>query len=50
MAKPSPKAAFYQKRLGSDFSLAYATQLHGKELSYNNIQDGNAKIANCKRI
>ena len=27
---PHQKAAFYQKRLGSEFSLAYATQLHGK--------------------
>ena len=26
------------------YSLANATQLHGKELSYNNIQDGNAAI------
>lgn len=26
------------------YSLANAKQLHGKELSYNNIQDGNAAI------
>lgn len=36
---PHQKAAFYQKPLGSKFSIANATQLHGKELSYNNIND-----------
>lgn len=47
---PHQTAAFYQKRLGSDFSLAYATQLHGKELSYNNIQDGNAALQIVKEF
>lgn len=47
---PHQKAAFYQKRLSSDFSLAYATQLHGKELSYNNIQDGNAALQIVKEF
>ncbi|KGR76604.1 bifunctional phosphoribosylaminoimidazolecarboxamide formyltransferase/IMP cyclohydrolase [Ureibacillus sinduriensis] len=47
---PHQKAAFYQKRLASDFSLAYATQLHGKELSYNNIQDGNAALQIVKEF
>ena len=47
---PHQKAAFYQKRLGSDFSLAYATQIHGKELSYNNIQDGNAALQIVKEF
>ena len=47
---PHQKAAFYQKRLGSAFSLAYATQLHGKELSYNNIQDGNAALQIVKEF
>lgn len=47
---PHQKAAFYQKRLGSDFSLAHATQLHGKELSYNNIQDGNAALQIVKEF
>lgn len=47
---PHQKAAFYKKRLGSDFSLAYATQLHGKELSFNNIQDGNAAIQIVKEF
>ena len=47
---PHQKAAFYQKRLGSDFSIAYATQLHGKELSYNNIQDANAALQIIKEF
>ena len=40
---PHQKAAFY-KGMIPQYSLANATQLHGKELSYNNIQDGNAAI------
>ena len=40
---PHQKAAFY-KNMQPQYSLANAKQLHGKELSYNNIQDGNAAI------
>ena len=40
---PHQSAAFY-KGMNPKYSLANATQLHGKELSYNNIQDGNAAI------
>lgn len=40
---PHQEAAFY-KNMNPQYSLANATQLHGKELSYNNIQDGNAAI------
>lgn len=40
---PHQQAAFY-KGMNPQYSLANATQLHGKELSYNNIQDGNAAI------
>lgn len=40
---PHQKAAFY-KGMNPAYSLANAKQLHGKELSYNNIQDGNAAI------
>lgn len=40
---PHQKAAFY-KGMQPQYSLANARQLHGKELSYNNIQDGNAAI------
>ena len=41
---PHQKAAFYSRPLGGQFSIARAEQLHGKELSYNNIQDANAAI------
>ena len=41
---PHQQAAFYKKPLGSRFSIANATQLHGKELSYNNINDANAAL------
>lgn len=40
---PHQSAAFY-KSMNPQYSLANALQLHGKELSYNNIQDGNAAI------
>ncbi|MCF0245389.1 MAG: bifunctional phosphoribosylaminoimidazolecarboxamide formyltransferase/IMP cyclohydrolase [Ileibacterium sp.] len=40
---PHQSAAFY-KGMNPKYSLANAKQLHGKELSYNNIQDGNAAI------
>lgn len=38
------KALFYQDSLATDFSIASAKQLHGKELSYNNIRDADAAI------
>lgn len=38
------QAAFYQDALPVAFSIASAKQLHGKELSYNNIKDGDAAI------
>ncbi|WP_430606222.1 phosphoribosylaminoimidazolecarboxamide formyltransferase/IMP cyclohydrolase [Enterococcus sp. AZ170] len=38
------KAAFYQNALPLSFSIASAKQLHGKELSYNNIKDADAAI------
>jgi phosphoribosylaminoimidazolecarboxamide formyltransferase / IMP cyclohydrolase len=41
---PHQKAAFYRKPLGSKFSIAHAKQLHGKELSYNNINDADAAL------
>ena len=40
---PHQSAAFY-KGMNPQYSLANAKQLHGKELSYNNIQDGTAAI------
>lgn len=47
---PHQHAAFYSRPLSSDFSIAYAEQLHGKELSYNNIQDANAAIQIVKEF
>ncbi|WP_010623634.1 bifunctional phosphoribosylaminoimidazolecarboxamide formyltransferase/IMP cyclohydrolase [Companilactobacillus versmoldensis] len=38
------KAAFYQNSLPTNYSIASAKQLHGKELSYNNIRDADAAI------
>lgn len=40
---PHQEAAFY-KSSNPKYSIANAKQLHGKELSYNNIQDANACI------
>lgn len=41
---PHQQAAFYKEPLGSVRSLARAKQLHGKALSYNNINDANAAL------
>ncbi|GER74198.1 bifunctional phosphoribosylaminoimidazolecarboxamide formyltransferase/IMP cyclohydrolase [Weizmannia acidilactici] len=41
---PHQKASFYINPLGSEFSIAHAKQLHGKELSYNNIRDADAAL------
>ncbi|MCL2167703.1 MAG: bifunctional phosphoribosylaminoimidazolecarboxamide formyltransferase/IMP cyclohydrolase [Lentimicrobiaceae bacterium] len=40
---PHQKACFYAGK-PQGFSMAFAQQLHGKELSYNNIQDGDAAL------
>ncbi|MGZ4160990.1 MAG: bifunctional phosphoribosylaminoimidazolecarboxamide formyltransferase/IMP cyclohydrolase [Neobacillus sp.] len=47
---PHQKAAFYKKPLGSTFSIANANQLHGKELSYNNINDADAALQIVKEF
>lgn len=47
---PHQKAAFYRKPLGSTFSIAAAEQLHGKELSYNNIGDTDAALQIVKEF
>lgn len=47
---PHQKASFYRKPLGSVFSIANATQLHGKELSYNNINDADAALQIVKEF
>lgn len=41
---PHQEAKFYALDKEAPFSLATAKQLHGKELSYNNIQDANAAL------
>ncbi|WP_300558368.1 bifunctional phosphoribosylaminoimidazolecarboxamide formyltransferase/IMP cyclohydrolase, partial [Companilactobacillus sp.] len=38
------QAAFYKNSMATDYSIASAKQLHGKELSYNNIRDADAAI------
>ncbi|UII56340.1 bifunctional phosphoribosylaminoimidazolecarboxamide formyltransferase/IMP cyclohydrolase [Cytobacillus spongiae] len=47
---PHQQAAFYRKPLGSVFSIANADQLHGKELSYNNINDADAALQIVKEF
>ncbi|MFP7299596.1 bifunctional phosphoribosylaminoimidazolecarboxamide formyltransferase/IMP cyclohydrolase [Neobacillus niacini] len=47
---PHQKAAFYKKPLGSTFSIANGEQLHGKELSYNNINDADAALQIVKEF
>lgn len=41
---PHQNAKFYAAQEKVPYSLASARQLHGKELSYNNIQDANAAL------
>lgn len=41
---PHQQAAFYRAAKEVPFSVAFARQLGGKELSYNNIQDANAAL------
>src|SRR5690625_1320104 len=41
---PHQQAAFYEDVQYNGISLATAKQLHGKELSFNNIQDANAAL------
>jgi len=41
---PHQAAAFYQAQGAHDYSVSSSIQLHGKELSYNNIADANAAL------
>lgn len=41
---PQQDADFYQKAIPTDYSIASAKQLNGKELSFNNIRDADAAI------
>ncbi|MEH7502969.1 bifunctional phosphoribosylaminoimidazolecarboxamide formyltransferase/IMP cyclohydrolase [Neobacillus drentensis] len=47
---PHQKAAFYRKPLAKSGTLSTAEQLHGKELSYNNINDANAALSIVKEF
>ncbi|AJY77562.1 bifunctional phosphoribosylaminoimidazolecarboxamide formyltransferase/IMP cyclohydrolase [Paenibacillus beijingensis] len=47
---PHQKAAFYRKPLAASGNITTAEQLHGKELSYNNINDANAALAVLKEF
>ncbi|WP_411348059.1 bifunctional phosphoribosylaminoimidazolecarboxamide formyltransferase/IMP cyclohydrolase [Paenibacillus sp. WLX2291] len=47
---PHQSAAFYRKPLASAGTLTTAEQLHGKELSYNNINDANAALQIVKEF
>lgn len=47
---PHQKAAFYRKPLAKDGNITTAEQLHGKELSYNNINDANAALQIIKEF
>ncbi|WP_418992718.1 bifunctional phosphoribosylaminoimidazolecarboxamide formyltransferase/IMP cyclohydrolase [Alistipes sp.] len=42
---PHQSARFYREAREVPYSLAFARQLNGKELSYNNIQDANAALS-----
>lgn len=47
---PHQKAAFYRKPLAETGTVATAEQLHGKELSYNNINDANTALQIVKEF
>ncbi len=47
---PHQRAAFYKTPLPVEGSLAVAEQLNGKELSYNNINDANAALAQLREF
>lgn len=47
---PHQKAAFYRKPSAKSGSLSTAEQLHGKELSYNNINDADAALTLVKEF
>ena len=47
---PHQSATFYVKPFADESSIAKAQQLHGKELSYNNIRDADAALAIVKEF
>lgn len=48
--EPTSKATFYKAPFAATSSVAYAEQLHGKELSYNNINDADAALSIVKEF
>ena len=47
---PHQRASFYRTPMAVKGSIAYAKKLHGKELSYNNINDANAALQIVKEF
>ncbi len=47
---PHQKASYYRETIPSKGSLATAVQLHGKELSFNNINDTNGALETLKEF
>lgn len=47
---PHQRATFYKKPITPPSSIAEALQLHGKELSYNNIKDADAALGIVKEF
>jgi phosphoribosylaminoimidazolecarboxamide formyltransferase/IMP cyclohydrolase len=47
---PHQKAYYYKEIMPASGTLAMAVQLHGKELSFNNINDANGAIATLKEF
>lgn len=47
---PHQKAAFYKEGENLEGTIAGATKLHGKELSFNNINDGNGALEILKEF
>jgi len=47
---PHQKAAFYTDRYSKEPSVSKAKQLHGKEMSYNNIMDTNSAVEIIKEF
>ncbi|KYG28090.1 bifunctional phosphoribosylaminoimidazolecarboxamide formyltransferase/IMP cyclohydrolase [Alkalihalobacillus trypoxylicola] len=47
---PHQQAVFYEKPISDNHSIAKAEQIHGKELSYNNIKDADAALAIVKEF
>ncbi|RYM05223.1 bifunctional phosphoribosylaminoimidazolecarboxamide formyltransferase/IMP cyclohydrolase [Sporolactobacillus sp. THM7-7] len=47
---PHQQAAFYSEPIKNEATIAEAKQLHGKELSYNNIRDADAALGIVKEF